>query len=190
MQSLAPIQAQLNLINLQLIQQPVFSRGAGLPVDDPGYTEETRQLEQIGQRLAILIRELKNRTHFLLAQERGLWNVPRDQRYSQKNSIDQRREDTGVLLRTAAEVQKRLEDLIRKSGLLSSGEVAKGLGEIITKLYEQSHHVEVTGLSTPEYKPLLPGQLNASPEAATIAVFVALQALLRLRKRKASTTAT
>jgi hypothetical protein len=181
---LAPIQAQLELINLQLIQHPGFFRGAGVPIDDPAYVEEANQLENLKQKLAILVRELKNRTHFLVAQEHALWRVPRDQRYSQTHSIDQQQENTRDLLRAAAEIQQRLEDMIRTSGLLTSGELAKGIGETITQLYEQSHHVEVTGLSPPVYKPLDAGMFNASPEAATIAVFVALEALIWLRKRK------
>lgn len=184
MTSLAPIQAQLELINLQLIQHPGFFRGAGVPVDDPAYVEEASQLENLKQKLAILVRELKNRTHFLSAQEQALWRVPRDQRHSRADSIDQQQENTRDLLRAAAEIQERLENMIRTSGLLTPGELAKGIGETITQLYDQSHHVEVTGLLPPVYKPLEAGQFNASPEAATIAVFVALQALIWLRKRK------
>ncbi len=189
MKSLAPIQAQLDLINLQLIQHPIFFRGAGVPVDDPGYVEEASQLESLSQKLAILVRELNHRMHFLSVQEQDIWKVPRDQRYSRTQSIDQQQESTRDLLRTAAEVQKHLEDMIRESGLLTAGEVAKGVGEIITNLYEQSHHIEVTGLSTPVYKPLVPGQFNASPEAATIAAFVALRAWIWLRRRRTSTAA-
>jgi len=159
-----------------------------VPVDDPAHPEEARRLEALCQRLGILIRELKSRQHLLSAQQQILWTMARDRRYPRSASLDQRQKNVGDLLQTAAEVQKILEGLIRNSGLLSEGEIAKGIGETITQLFEQSHH---PGISVPgsAYIPLAPGQFNATPEAATLAVFIALHAWLRLRRRSIKSTA-
>ena len=188
--NLASFTAQLEFIRQELIRHPVFVRGAGVPVDDPGYVEETRQLDSARQRLGILIRDLNNRKHSLSVQERSLWTVPRDRRFPQNSSIADQQKNVDQLLSTAAELQRLLEDLIKKSGLLKSGEMACGIGEMISKLFAQSHSRELLStIGPPVYQPATPGQFNASPEAATIAVFIALQAYTSLRKRKESAAA-
>jgi hypothetical protein len=188
--SLSPVRLQLDLIKQRLIQHPIFVRGAGIAVDDPGYAEETRQLDLLRDTLSIQIRELKNRLHLLSAQEQALPKVARERRYSASASISQQDTSVRELLRTAAEIQSLIEDLIKKSGLLTSGDVACGIGELINRLYEQYHHGEIALPGTgPAYQSLLPGQFNASPEAATIAVFIALQAWISLRRRKAAAVA-
>jgi hypothetical protein len=190
MNSLAPIRTQLEFIKQNLIQHPIFVRGTGVAVDDPAYAEETRQLDNLRQRLGIQIRELSNRQHLLTAQEQAVWKVSREQRYAAGSSLDQQQASVRELLRIAAEIQRLLEDLIKKSGLLKSGEVACGIGELITRVFEQCHGSEVMlSGSHAVYTALGPGQFNASPEAATIAVFVALQAWISIRRRKVSALA-
>jgi hypothetical protein len=188
--SFASLTAQLEFIRQELIRHPVFVRGAGVAVDDPSYVEETRQLDSARQRLGILIRDLNTRKHSLSVQERSLWSVPRDRRFSHNSSIGDQQKNMDQLLSTATELQRLLEDLIKKSGLLKSGEMACGIGEMISKLFAQSHSQELLSIAGPPvYKPATPGQFNASPEAATVAVFIALQAYTSLRKRRKSTAA-
>ena len=190
MNHLASIRAQLEILRQRLMRHPVFVRGTGSPVDDPAHNEETHLLDSVRQSLGILIRDLNNHKHLLSAQEQAVWRTPRDSRFSRTSSIGDQQRNLDELLRIAADVQRLLEDLIRKSGLLSTGEVACGIGETISRLFAQSHNHDVLiPAGRPAYKPLAPGQFNASPEAATIAVFVALQAYTSLRRRRGSSAA-
>ena len=184
MSDLSAINAQLQLIKARLIRNPVLIRGTGVLVDDPAFVEETQELNQLRQSLGILIRELRNDQHLLSARENALWKVPRTQRYPQSSSIAQQQVGLQRLLLTSAEIQKLLEDLMRKSGLLSSGELACGIGEMISKLCEQAHHAEVAMPGHRVYKPLTTGQFNASPEAAAIAVWMALHAWASVTKKR------
>jgi hypothetical protein len=185
--SVTAIKAHLDLIRQNLLQHPVFVRGAGVPIDDPAYTEETRRLYELDQKLEILIRELKSHRHLLSAQEQALWKTPREQRYSPKSSISDQQRGVQELLRTAADIQKLLEGFIRRSGLLTAGELDKGVGELIGQLFNQSG-TAATLLPSPRpmYKPLVPGQFNESPEAAAIAVVVALRVFIHLYRRKSA----
>jgi hypothetical protein len=184
MSSVTAMRAHLELIQQNLLHHPIFFRNAGVPADDPAYAEETRRLFELSQRLEILIRELKNRQNLLSVQEQALWNAPREQRYSPKASISNQQRGVVELLRTAAEVQKTTEDFIRKSGLLTAGELDKGIGELIGQLFNQSGDTgTILPSPHPTYKHLMPGQFNESPEAAAIAVMVALRVLIQVRKR-------
>jgi hypothetical protein len=184
MSSVTTIRAHLDLIRQNLLQHPIFTRGAGVPVDDPAYKEETRRLYELSQKLEILVRELKNRRHLLSAQEQALSKIPREQRYSPKSLISDQQRSVDELLRTSAQAQKQIEDLIRKSGLLTAGELDKGVGELIGQLFNQSGDGGTLLPSPhPAYKHLLPGQFNESPEAAAMAVLVGLRVLIHLCKR-------
>jgi hypothetical protein len=187
MNSMTAMKAHLDIIKQNLLQNPISFRGAGLPIDDPAHTEETRRLYELNQRLEILVRELKNRRHLLSAQEQAVRKTPREQRYSPKSSILNQQQSVEELLRTAAHVQKLVEDLIRRSGLLTEGELDKGVGELIGQLFSQSGGSGTLLPSPhPTYKHLMPGQFNESPEAAAMAVVVALRVLIHLYRRKSA----
>jgi hypothetical protein len=185
--NLAAIRTQIDHVRRTLLTLPVFVRGTGVPVDDPAFGEDTSQLERIKQTLEICLRELKNNRHLLDVQRQALSNLPREARYPRASSINQQQKDADDLLRTAADVQKQIEDLIRDSGLISKGELAKGLSEFISKFYAESPHPGIAAPGAlPIYTSLPPGHFNTTPEAATVAIFVALDVLTRLLKRRES----
>jgi hypothetical protein len=187
--TLNTITVHLLKIRQALVGHPVFARGSGVPVDDPAYVREADELERLSDSLDLLVRNIRNHQHLLSARERGLWNIPRDQRYGPASSIAQQHAEVQRLLVTANELRRLLDDLLRRNAKISEGDIADKVGEFIKQWYERahvSHQASLVGHNpgTPSYLP--PGQFEASPEAATIAVYAALRALAYfMKKRKA-----
>ena len=184
MATLSDLKLLLYRLRGHLIEHPVFSRGTGVPVDDPTYAREIAELDQLSLQLSLILRELKNKSHLLGVQEQNLWNVPRSDRYRAAASVQSQQAELYEVLKLAKELQALLEDLIKRSGLIGEGELSQGIGEFIEKMYHQAHaHGETQ--SMPDglaYVPASKSELGGSVEAVTIFVFVALRALLYMRK--------
>ncbi|HEU5339646.1 hypothetical protein [Edaphobacter sp.] len=186
MATLPELKMLLYRIQGELMKQPVFVRGKGVPVDDPSHSREMEELERLSLRLSLVLRELKSSANLLAAQRQGLWNVPRPERFGAAAAIRSRQMETDEVLRLAREIQELLEELIRRNGQIEEGELAKGIGELIEKLYHQAHvHGETQqipdGLA---YMPAARGEYAGSVEGVTLFVFVALRAWLRLMKQR------
>lgn len=187
MSSLSDVSANLLQIRQAILMHPVFTRGTGVTVDDPAYAREADQLERMSERLDILIRNVSNHQHLLSAREQGLWNVPRDRRYGAASAIAQQQADTQRVMQTAADLRTLLDQLMRRNGLVSDGDIADKVGEFIQQWHERAHSSHHTGHAGPHpggpaYLP--PGEFQATPEAATIAVYAALRALAYFLKRR------
>lgn len=189
MSTLNDITIQLIHIKQAIVEHPVFTRGSGVPVDDPAYAREAEELERMSERLNILIRNVRNHLHLQSAKEQGLWNVPRDLRYGAATAVGQQQAEAQRLLQAALDLRRLLDALMRRNGLVSEGEIAEKVGEFIKEWHEKWHsspHATHAGApGVPSYvPPLSPGHFQASPEAATIAVYAALKALAYFLKRK------
>lgn len=191
MTTLGSLRMALLQIRQRLIQHPVLLRGHGVPRDDASYRTEIAELDRLANWLALILRDLKSHGHMLNARERGLWNIPRERRWVDASRLRQQDAELAGVLELAAEVQRLLEDIIRKSGLVSSADAVANIGELIDKLYHQAHTGHLVGDlgGGPVYAPYRPGQFEASPESAVIMVFVALTALKQLLKRGGSAAA-
>ena len=186
MATLPELKLLLYRIQGELVEQPVFVRGSGVPIDDPSHDREIAELDRLSLRLSLILRELKNKTNLLGAQQKGLRKVPHADRYRAAASIRSQQTEVDDVQRIAREIQELLEDLIRRNGSISEGEIAKGMGELIEKLYHQAHtHGETQqmpdGLS---YMPATKGEYAGSVEGVTLFVFVALRAWISLMKRR------
>jgi hypothetical protein len=168
-----------------LIEHPVFSRGTGVPVDDPAHAREIAELEQLSLQLSLILRELKNKSNLLGVQKQNLWNVPRTDRYRAAFSVQSQQAELHEVLKLAKELQALLEDLMKRSGLIGEGELAQGIGDFIEKMYHQAHaHGETQNMPDGlAYVPASKSELAGSVEAVTIFVFIALRALLYMTKR-------
>lgn len=189
MSTLSDITFQLLHMKQAILAHPVFTRGTGVPIDDPAYAREAEELDRMSERLNILIRNVRNHQHFLSAKEQGLWNVPRDLRYGAATAIGQQQVEAQRLLQAASDLRRLLDELMRRNGLVSEGEIAEKVGDFIKEWHEKSHslpHASHPGApGVPSYlPPLSPGYFQASPEAATIAVYAALKALAYFLKRR------
>ncbi len=187
MSTLNTIAAHLFKIRQALVSHPVFARGTGVAIDDSAYVREAEELERLSDTLDLLIRNLKNHQNLLSAREQGLWNVPRDRRYAAASSIGQQQADAQRVMQTANELRRLLDDLLRRNATVNDGDIADKVGEFIKQWHERAHssqHSTEVGHHPggPAYLP--PGQFQASPEAATIAVYAALRALAYYMKKK------
>jgi hypothetical protein len=178
-------------IRERLIAHPVFTRGSGVPIDDPGRERELEELDRMSLQLGLAIRELKNKSNFLSVQEQNLWNVPHEDRYRAAASVHSKQSDLKDVIKLAREIQGLLEDLLRKSGKIGEGELAQGIGEFIEKLYHEAHaHGEVHNMPGGlRYTSPSSGEFGGTVEGLTILVFVAMRAFVyamkRAEKRKA-----
>jgi len=185
MAGISELRMLLCRIREHLIAHPVFTRGTGLPVEDPSRDRELEELDRLSLQLSLVWRELKNRSNLLAVREQNLWNVARKDRFRAAASIRSHQAEVADLLTLARQVQSLLEDLLRKSGLISEGELAKGIGEFIEKLYHAAHaHGEVQNMPYGlAYTSPAQGELGGTVEGVTILVFVALRALVYAAKR-------
>ncbi len=185
MASTSELRMLLFRIRGKLIEHPVFTRGTGVGVDDPARNRELDELDKMGLQLSLILRELKNKAHLLGVREQNLWNVSPQDRFRAEASIKGQQAELNEVLSLARELQRLLEDLIRKSGLIGEGEMAQGVGELIEKLYHQAHaHGEVNGMPDGlAYRSPSNGELGGTVEGVTILVFVALRAFIYAAKR-------
>lgn len=185
MATLSDLKLLLYRIRGHLIENPVFSSGTGVPVDDPAHARERDELDRLSLQLSVILRELKNKSNLLGLQAQNLWNVPRTDRYRAAASVKGQQAEVYQVLKLARELQTLLEDLMRRSGLIGEGELAQGIGDFIEKMYHLAHaHGETQGMPDGlSYMPASKGELGDSVEGVTILVFVALRAFLYMRKR-------
>lgn len=188
MASTSQLRLVLYRIRGKLIEHPVFARQSGVPVDDSARSKELEELDDLATQLRLVLRELHNRSNLLTARRQGLWNIDPQDRFRARDSIRGQADELDDVLALASEVQELLEDLIRKSGLISEGEIAKGIGELIEKLYHEAHaQGEVHGVpDTLSYTSPGPSHFAGSVEGVGLLVFVALRAYIYASKRKKS----
>ena len=188
MAGLNQLRLVLYRIRGKLIEHPVFTRGHGVPVDDSAHNKELEELEDLATQLRLVLRELRNRSNLLTARRQGLWNIDPQDRFRARDSIRSQADELDDVLALAYEVQELLEDLLRKSGLVSEGEIAKGIGELIEKLYHEAHeHGEVHGAPDGlSYTSPSPNHFAGSVEGVGLLVFVALRAFIYASKKKKS----
>jgi hypothetical protein len=177
--TLGELKMALVHIKGKLFQHPVFTRRAGLPIDDSGRTRELEELDALNFQLSIVIRELRNKSNSLTGRQASLWGMRPEDRYRAAASIRGQQAEVQEVLRLAAEIQQMLEDLIRNSGLIPEGDVAEGLAKFIEQMYHQAHtHGEVHNV--PDRLSYVPapahGEFGGSIEGVTILVFMALHA--------------
>ncbi|MGD0569985.1 MAG: hypothetical protein ABSA78_16410 [Candidatus Sulfotelmatobacter sp.] len=186
MSTLKSISVSLVRIRQALLVHPVFTRGTGVPVDDPAFTREVEELDRMSERLDILIRNVRNHQQLASAQEQGLWNIARERRYAPASAVRHQQAEAESLMRAAAELRELLDELMRRNGMVSDGDIADKVGEIIKQWHERAHSFTHAGhVSNPNAPSYLPaGHFEATPEAATIAVYAALRALAYFLKKR------
>jgi hypothetical protein len=188
MAGLSQLRLVLYRIRAKLIEHPVFTRGRGVPIDDSAHSKELEELDDLSSQLRLVLRELHNRSNLLNARRQGLWNIDPQDRFRARDSIRSQADQLDDVLALAHDVQELLEDLLRKSGLVSEGEIAKGIGELIEKLYHEAHeHGEVNGAPDGlSYTSPSPNHFAGSVEGVGLLIFVALRAFIYASKQKKS----
>lgn len=184
MASTEALRVLLFRINNQILQHPTFTRDGGVPVDDPAYYRESQELERASLQLGLILRELKQKANLLNIRTQGARFAPLDQRF-RVSSMKGQHDELRSLNEMARNLQKTLEDLIRKNGNLGEGETAEKLAEFIEKIFKQaethsethdvSHGLEYTNYHAPHVGGL---------EGIVIPIFILLRVLNYLRRNR------
>ena len=167
----------------QLIRHEQFTRPSGTSVEDPAHFRELEELEKLRLRLSLIVRELQSRSNSLTARQNNIRKVPHESRFTEAASIRGQQFEISEVLKLAAQIQELLEDMLRKSGLMSTGELAENVGKFIEKAYKELRsHGEVADV---------PGQLEyrtitkeMGVDWATAAVFMGLSVYIRWKRRR------
>jgi hypothetical protein len=185
MPKISDLKLLLYRVNARLTEHPVFTRGTGVPVDDPAHDRENAELGRLSLQLSLIARELNSKSNLLSIREKTTRSMSQSDRYRATASIRDQQAEISEVLALAKELQARLEGMIRKSCSIGDGELAQGIGDFIEKMYHQCHtHGETQNMPDGlAYLPAGKEDFGGSVEGVTIAVFVALRVLLHLRKR-------
>lgn len=166
----------------QLVRHEQFTRPSGTGIDDPAHFRELEELERLSVRLSLIVRELQSRSNLLTARQNNIRKVPHETRFTEQASIQGQQFEVSEALKLAAQIQELLESMLRKSGLMSTGEMAENIGKFIEKAYKEFRtHGEVSDPGGQlEYRPI---RHEMGIEWASAAVFMALSVYIRLRRR-------
>lgn len=128
------IQTQLSLIKSQIIQLSEFS--AGRPESDDEADKDLTTLDRIDQQLALILRDLKSADHLARIQLDNIHKLPPDQRFSAKQSFEQKSRDAAKLSAEAESLKSLVLDLLTKNGLLTPVQAAQKTMDLIKDLQE------------------------------------------------------
>jgi hypothetical protein len=157
----------------------------GLTIDDPEFPRETEELNRMNSMLVLSIRDLKSARHAANAREQGLWNIPRDKRYGPASSLADQQREIDQLIRDAADIQKQIEDLLKRVVSGNEMEGVHTIAELIEKVAgHESGGAEQVVPDHPAYVPYAPGHFQASPESAAMMAYVAIRALVLIVKKR------
>ena len=139
--------------NLQQIRQQIWplmdALYKGAPEEVNERNRRLNELDRIAKRLAIMIRDINSAQHLQDARASGLYNVPRDARYSASQSIQQQQNDLAALRKQAEDFASVVKELLDKNGLLSPAQRAMKINDLVenvTKALENQHALSELGM--------------------------------------------
>jgi hypothetical protein len=162
MANLTAMRRQLAVIHSTLGQMPAFSMGR--PDSDEDAKKQATQLDNIGQQLQLVLRDLKSRDQLAQLQVDTLRKVPIDQRWSMTHSVEQKQRDVVDITSEAQKLADLVKDLLRRNGLISPIQAAKKTMELIEDLEKHlpSHTKTIT--HQPSQRPVYTGpEAGAGP---------------------------
>jgi hypothetical protein len=134
MPKISDLKLLLYRVNARLTEHPVFTRGTGVPVDDPAHDRENAELGRLSLQLSLIARELNSKSNLLSIREKTTRSMSQSDRYRATASIRDQQAEISEVLALAKELQARLEGMIRKSCSIGDGELAQGIGDFIEKI--------------------------------------------------------
>jgi len=152
MANLIAMRRQLSIIHSALVQLPVFS--SGRPDSDESANKQAAQLDNIGQQLQLILRDLKSSDHLARLQFENLRKVPLDQRWSAARSAEQKTRDVADAASEAQRLVDLVKDLLRRNGLLSPMQAAKKTMDLIEDLEKHLPSHTNTGTLQPTSSPV------------------------------------
>jgi len=122
------------------------------------------ELDQIREKLRIMVRNLQNEEHLLQAMQGNLGKIPRDKRWQANQSLDQQQKNLQNAKQQAVDLAEVVRRLMEKNGLLSGFQMGmkfKDLMENLEKSAEQGHAIHqimselgVPSITIPQAEPI------------------------------------
>jgi hypothetical protein len=103
------------------------------------------ELDQINNSLRIIVRDIRNEQNRIQAAQGNLGNVPRDNRWSANQSLDQQRKNLQNARKQAEDLAQAVRQLMEKNGFLSPVQASMKLMDLIEnieKTADQAHAIQ------------------------------------------------
>ena len=127
----------LNVVatRLQLMRQQLLPMMDALCKGAPEEAQERNlrlaELERMVDNLKLIVSDIQNEQNRLQMMQRNLGNVPRDNRWSANQSIDQQRANLQNARKQADDLADAIRQLMNKNGFLSPIEASMKLQELV-----------------------------------------------------------
>jgi hypothetical protein len=123
---------------LQLMQQQLhpmmnaFFQGA--PEDVEERNRRLAELERMGENVRIIVRDIRSEQNRLEVAQRNMGGLPRDNRWSANQSLNQRQQDLQNAVMQAQGLAESIRQLMDKNGFLSKPQMAMKLMDLIENM--------------------------------------------------------
>jgi hypothetical protein len=161
---------EISLIKRQL-NELSFALAFGRPQSELEADRIDERLEQIGEHLRIMMRNLRNSAHLLELQRQSVRkNVPRNERWSAAESVNQKMKNVSDAQQEAKQLADDVNELLRKNGLLNPPELAKEMLENVDEIFEREMGFHTSELQQIAHGPVVTGPHASLAEDPTVAV--------------------
>jgi hypothetical protein len=138
----------LNMITTRLQQMrqrlgplmDAFVKGA--PEEAEERNLRAAELEQINNNLRIIVRDIRSEQNRLEAAQRSLGNVPRDNRWSANQSIDQQKKNLQDARKQAEGLAEAIRQLMEKNGFLTPVQMSMKLMDLVENIEKSADHAQ------------------------------------------------
>ena len=133
MADLNVVATNLQQMRLRLVPlMDAFMKGA--PEEVRERSLRVAELERTADKLRIIIRDLRKEEHLLQVMRSNLGKIPRDNRWSANQSLDQRQKNLQSARKQAEDLAEAVRQLMDKNGLLSGVQMSMKLRDLIENL--------------------------------------------------------
>jgi hypothetical protein len=131
---------ELNMVTtrLQLMRQQMVPLMDALLKGAPDEVQERNvrvaELERIADNLRLIVRDIRSEQNRLQEMQRNLGNIPRDNRWSANQSLDQQQKNLQNAKKQAEDLAEAVRHLMDKNGLLSPIQMGMKLQELVENI--------------------------------------------------------
>jgi hypothetical protein len=136
MADLSAIRANIAQMKQQLLNSPVLVTGR--PDSAAKAEKEAARLEQFGESLRTIIRDLNSSESLIRLRESELKTIPRDRRWSAEQSLKQLGENVRAVKQEAEALAELVRDLLDRNGLLNPIQKTKAIIDLLREFEKGS----------------------------------------------------
>ena len=91
-------------------------------------------MERVSDNLRLIVRDIQSEQNRLQAMQRNLGNIPRDNRWSANQSLDQQQKNLQNARKQAEDLAEAVRQLMQKNGFLSPIQMSMKLQELVENI--------------------------------------------------------